>query len=34
MTHQAPLAQAPAAVEHALHHPGEVLKLVIRTEGN
>ena len=34
VTHQAPLAEAPAAVEHALRHPGEVLKLVIRTEGN
>jgi 2-desacetyl-2-hydroxyethyl bacteriochlorophyllide A dehydrogenase len=33
VTHQAPLADAPAAVAHALHHPGEVLKLVIRTEG-
>jgi L-gulonate 5-dehydrogenase len=33
VTHQAPLAEAPAAVEHALHHPGDVLKLVIRTDG-
>jgi 2-desacetyl-2-hydroxyethyl bacteriochlorophyllide A dehydrogenase len=33
VTHQAPIAAAPAAVAHALHHPGEVLKLVIRTEG-
>jgi L-gulonate 5-dehydrogenase len=33
VTHQAPLVDAPAAVEHALHHPGEVLKLVIRTAG-
>lgn len=33
ITHQVPLAEAPAAVEHALHHPGDVMKLVIRTEG-
>jgi L-gulonate 5-dehydrogenase len=33
VTHQVPLADAPAAVEHALHHPGEVLKLVVRTGG-
>jgi 2-desacetyl-2-hydroxyethyl bacteriochlorophyllide A dehydrogenase len=33
VTHQVPLAEAPAAVEHALHHPGDVMKLVIRTDG-
>jgi threonine dehydrogenase-like Zn-dependent dehydrogenase len=33
VTHQAPLVEAPAAVEHAMRHPGDVLKLVIRTEG-
>jgi threonine dehydrogenase-like Zn-dependent dehydrogenase len=33
VTHQAPLTEAPAAIAHAMHHPGEVLKLVIRTEG-
>jgi threonine dehydrogenase-like Zn-dependent dehydrogenase len=33
VTHQASLSDAPAAVAHALHHPGKVLKLVIRTEG-
>jgi L-gulonate 5-dehydrogenase len=32
VTHQAPLADAPAAIAHAMHHPGEVLKLVISTE--
>lgn len=34
VTHQVPLPEAPAAVEHAMRHPGDVLKLVIRTEGD
>jgi L-gulonate 5-dehydrogenase len=33
VTHQVPLEEAPAAVDHALRHPADVLKLVIRTEG-
>jgi threonine dehydrogenase-like Zn-dependent dehydrogenase len=33
VTHQAPLTDAPAAVAHALQNPGDVLKLVIRTDG-
>ncbi|OLT03030.1 hypothetical protein BJF90_27390 [Pseudonocardia sp. CNS-004] len=32
VTHQVPLVDAPAAVEHALRHPGDVMKLVIRTD--
>lgn len=33
VTHEVPLADAPAAIARAMHHPGEVLKLVIRVEG-
>jgi L-gulonate 5-dehydrogenase len=33
VTHQVPLAEAPAAVEHALRRPGEVMKLVVRVGG-
>jgi threonine dehydrogenase-like Zn-dependent dehydrogenase len=33
VTHEVALADAPAAVAHAMGHPGEVLKLVVRTGG-
>jgi threonine dehydrogenase-like Zn-dependent dehydrogenase len=33
VTHEVALADAPAAVAHAMGHPGEVLKLVVRPGG-
>jgi L-gulonate 5-dehydrogenase len=33
VTHEVPLVEAPSAVAHAMRHPGEVLKLVVRIGG-
>jgi L-gulonate 5-dehydrogenase len=33
VTHRRPLEEAPAAIEHAMAHPGEVMKLVILPGG-
>ena len=33
ITHERPLEEAPAAIEHAMRNPADVMKLVIRAAG-